>query len=149
MFRLNYSVFFLFAFCARNGLANASTDSADDLQDFDFGIDPAPAPPTVAASAEELLLVDAEKDVRLVDTADKQPLVLTINEKEKRLREALLRITADKENRQTLTQILPILRGLSKSQRTVLAAIVTAQASQRHKFAYKEVSQSNLLALHG
>lgn len=55
----------------------------------------------------------------------------TFAEKEKRIRDALLRSTKDKQNIRTFTQILPILRSLSKPQRLALAAIISAQSSAK------------------
>lgn len=75
---------------------------------------------------------------------DEQP-ALSLAEKEKRTRDALLRITANKNNRRTVTQFLPILRSLSQAQKAALAAIVSVQANQRNgnELSHEQVSQSN------
>lgn len=63
-------------------------------------------------------------------------------EKEKRIRNALFRSTSDKNNWHTMTQLLPILRSLSKPQKMALFAIVSAQADMRNgnELSYKQVS---------
>lgn len=63
-------------------------------------------------------------------------------EKEKRIRDALLRSTSDKNNWHTMTQLLPILRSLSKPQKMALFAIVSAQTDMRsgNELSYNQVS---------
>lgn len=114
-------------------LITIADSDLDDLQDFDF--------------ENDLLVDDANNQVPEsdqlwnIDDVDEQPAVSFV-EKEKRVRDALARITMNPNNRQTMTQILPILRSLSTAQRTTLAAIVMAQASQHdgNELNYEQVS---------
>lgn len=71
----------------------------------------------------------------------------SFSEKEKRIKTALLKSTGDKRNTRIFTQILPILRGLSKSQRTALAALVSAQLSLEpgQELSFEQVCCYNLL----
>lgn len=150
MCNLQYSIICILAVSAHNGLAEQNSDYGD-LPDFEFHSKPSSAPPTAeafrlastSANLNDVFTPDDDGDLWAVDTDEEQP-VLSFDEKEKHLREALMRITMDKSNRPTMTQILPILRGLSKSQRTALAAIVMAQANQHgNQLNYVQVRHSN------
>lgn len=55
----------------------------------------------------------------------------TFNEKEKRIRIALLRSSQDVRNRRTLSEVVPILRSIPKQQRLLLAALIAKQTNAR------------------
>lgn len=62
----------------------------------------------------------------LRDMADEEPEFF--NEKEQRVRDALIRSTQDIRSQRTLSsEVLPILKTLSKQQRLTLAALVATQ----------------------
>lgn len=70
------------------------------------------------------------------DTSDADNKITTVHTslgtKEKRIRSALLLSTSDKKNRRLVSQLLPILRGLSRPQKMALVAIVSAQVDQKN-----------------
>lgn len=55
----------------------------------------------------------------------------SFDEKEKQIRDTLLRSTSDIRNRNKLSQVLPILRSMSREQRLAMAALIATQASAR------------------
>lgn len=63
----------------------------------------------------------------LRDMAEDEPEYF--NEKEQRVRDALLRSTQDVRSQRTLYDMLPILRSLSREQRLTLAALIATQTS--------------------
>lgn len=65
----------------------------------------------------------------LRDMAEDEPEFF--NEKEQRVRDALLRSTQDVRSQRTLSEMLPILRSLSKQQRLTLAALISTQTSPK------------------
>lgn len=112
--------------------STARDNSESDLPDFDFDNEP----------GEDYY--DGDGITRIMDKSDKisnenvqstlfGDVVLTDEQtnafvaKEKRVRAALLRATKDSGYRKKFVQIMPILRSLSKPQRLVLAALVSAQ----------------------
>lgn len=104
-----------------NGIVAAPDDS--ELEDFDFESET-----TVQGDYASVETSDANRlDSVFDEMEDVGPD--SFSEKEKRIKYALLRSTSDKRNRRIFTQILPILRSLSKPQRTALAALISAQLS--------------------
>lgn len=77
----------------------------------------------------------ADPDIRgfermmLRDMAEDEPEFF--NEKEKRVRDALLRSTQDVRSQRTLSEMLPILRSLSQQQRLTLAALISTQTNPK------------------
>lgn len=65
----------------------------------------------------------------LRDMAEDEPEFF--NEKEQRVRDALLRSTQDVRSQRTLSEVLPILRSLSKQQRLTLAALISTQTNPK------------------
>lgn len=63
----------------------------------------------------------------LRDMAEDEPE--SFNEKEQRVRDALIRSTQDVRSQRKLYEVLPILRSLSKEQRLTLAALIAAQTN--------------------
>lgn len=129
----------------------ATASHADDsgLDDFDFESETAMMHRTADADADDDSIDDGvgngngDSDYASVETSDANQLDSVVlfddamddvepdsfSEKEKRIKSALLHSTTDKRNRRIFTQILPILRSLSKQQRTTLAALISAQLS--------------------
>lgn len=97
-----------------------------DLPDFEFS-DPSNDYPMEDGSMTVHERMDTDRLIE--DMADDEPSSFT--EKEKRIRNALLRSTKDQRNRREFSQIFPILRSLSKQQRLALAALVSAQTSAK------------------
>lgn len=145
MYRLHY---FIVALLVHNLHAEPNAD-LDDLQNFHSESDQLSSPQIntgrkdAATNLDDIFNIEDEV-LWAIDDEDEQP-VLSFAEKEKRVRDALFRITMDKNNRRTMTQILPILRSLSKAQKTALAALVSAQAHERNgnELSYEQVSQTN------
>lgn len=77
----------------------------------------------------------ADPDIRgfermmLRDMAEDEPEFF--NEKEQRVRDALLRSTQDVRSQRTLSEVLPILKSLSKQQRLTLAALISTQTNPK------------------
>lgn len=77
----------------------------------------------------------ADPDIRgfermmLRDMAEDEPEFF--NEKEQRVRDALLRSSQDVRSQRTLSEMLPILRSLSKQQRLTLAALISTQTNPK------------------
>lgn len=94
-----------------------------DIPDFEFD---SALPPDYYYSDDEMKNVER---LMLHEMADEEPM--SFNEKELRIRDALLRVTQDARNRRTISEVIPILRSMSKQQRLALAALVTAQTSAR------------------
>lgn len=65
----------------------------------------------------------------LKDMAEDEPEFF--NEKEQRIHDALVRSTQDVRSQRTLSEMLPILRSLSKKQRLVLAALIATQTNPK------------------
>lgn len=100
-------------------VGTAETTDDIELDGFDF-------------ESETTMHGDATNNVNQLNTVfdameDDEPD--SFSEKEKRIKLALLRSTSEKRNRRIFTQILPILRSLSKTQRTAMAALIAAQLS--------------------
>lgn len=76
----------------------------------------------------------------LRDMAEDEPEFF--NEKESRVRDALLRSTQDMRSQRTLIEMLPILQTLTKPQRLTLSALISTQTNPRsHKsLDFKQVS---------
>lgn len=94
-----------------------------DIPDFEFESELLPDynyPDDEMKSVEQMVLNDMAED---------EPTSFT--EKEKQIRDALARSTQDVRNRRTISQVMPILRSISKQQRLALAALITAQTSAR------------------
>lgn len=96
-----------------------ATDDDIELDGFDFESDT-----TMHGDAlDKVNQLNTVFDVMENDEPD------SFSEKEKRIKLALLRSTSDIRNRRIFTQLLPILRSLSKTQRTAMAALIVGQLS--------------------
>lgn len=115
-------------------------EDVDDLIDFDFNNEPAE---TRSADDKHTNKLDAIFDEDGGGGAND-----SFADKEKRIQNALMRSTSDKKNRHMMTQILPILRSLSKPQKMALVAIVSAQADLKNgmdDLSFDEVSHVMLI----
>lgn len=129
-------------------VATASNSDNSELDDFDFESETAMMHRTADVDADDDSIDrvgngNGDSDYASVETSDANQLDSVVlfddamddvepdsfSEKEKRIKSALLHSTTDKRNRRIFTQILPILRSLSKQQRTTLAALISAQLS--------------------
>jgi hypothetical protein len=126
-------------------VATATTSNGDDseLDDFDFESDTTMMHQNGGDGIDSVGNGNGDSDYASVETSDANQLDSVVlfddvmedaepdsfSEKEKRIKSALLHSTTDKRNRRIFTQILPILRSLSKQQRTTLAALISAQLS--------------------
>lgn len=93
----------------------------DDLSDYDFDDEPSMLrfhPDPELRSIESIVMREMAED---------EPPAF--NEKEKRVRDALIKSTQDARNRRTFSEVLPILRTLSRQQRLTLAALISAQTN--------------------
>lgn len=102
--------------------------SYDDLSDYDNYDDDDISASYVKHIHPDLEMRKIEKVV-LSQMAEDEPKSFT--EKEKRMRNALFRSTQDMRNRRTLSELMPILRSLSKHQRLALAALIATQANTK------------------
>lgn len=91
----------------------------EDFADIDFGED---QPMFRFHSDPELRNIE---NIVMSEMAEDEPQMF--NEKEERVRDALLKSMHDTRNRRTFSEMLPILRSLSKQQRLTLAALISAQ----------------------
>lgn len=112
----------------------------DDLSDYDFEED-----------QPEMIQFHSDPELRSIESivmremAEDEPPAF--NEKEKRVRDALLRSTQDARNRRTFSEVLPILRSLTRQQRLTLAALVSAQTNVKSgkSFDLKQVSTPSIV----
>lgn len=65
----------------------------------------------------------------LRDMADDEPEFF--NDRELRIRDALLRSTQDVRSQRTLSKILPVLQSLTEAQRLTLTALIAAQTNTK------------------
>lgn len=114
---IKFILFGCLSFCVTNVLA------ITDIPDFEFESE---LPPDYYYPDDEMKSVER---LMLQQMAEEEPM--SFNEKELRIRDALLRATQDARNRRTLSEVIPILRSMSKQQRLALAALVAAQTSAR------------------
>lgn len=115
--------FILFG-CLTFGVMNVLAININtDIPDFEFE---SALPPDYYYPDDEMKGVER---VMLHEMAEEEPLAF--NEKELRIRDALMRATQDARNRRTLSEVIPILRSMSKQQRLALVALITAQTSAR------------------
>lgn len=113
-----------------------------ELADFDFE----PAKPVDSfnedASSDHLDTVERRVDLDVMDdvTGDEIGTVNAFAEKEQQIRGALQRAT--KQGGRKFTEILPIMRTLSKPQKVVLASLISAQitASSGKELNFKQVT---------
>lgn len=97
-----------------------------DEPEYDFGDDPTFINYLDYRHNPELK--NFERSV-LSEMAEDEPI--HFNEKEKRVRDALIRSTQDVRNRRTISEVLPILRSLTKQQRLALAALISAKTNTK------------------
>lgn len=113
----------------------STTVSAEEIPDFEFedSFDPTSRalPPTGFA------LEDFD-DLFLDDSHEPEYDILT---KEKIIQKALFRALAAKELKYKFSEVLPLLRALSKSQRMVFASIISAQLNGGKSLTLDEVSK--------
>lgn len=104
-------------------LASLALADDGDLADFEFDDI---SKPTITKS------IDRRADLEVFDDDDFQEdqpsLQNAFVAKEQQIRVALQRATKDKKHTKSFTQILPIMRSLSKQQKIVLAALISAQS---------------------
>lgn len=119
---IKFILFGCLAFAAAmNGLL--AINHIADLPDFEYE---SALPPDYYYPGDEMKSVER---MMLREMADEEPL--QFNEKELRVQNALLRATKDVRNRRTVSEVLPILRSMSRQQRLALAALIMAQTSAR------------------
>lgn len=117
-----------------------------EAADYDFGDDPTTAHYSGYRPDPELKNIER---VVMSEMAEDEPQ--RFNEKEKRVRDALIRSTQDVRNRRTISEVLPILRSLSKQQRLALAALISAKtnAKSNDDLDLKQVRKAKLLLSYG
>lgn len=94
-----------------------------DIPDFEFESE---LPPDYYYPDDEMSSVERKM---LHEMAEDEPAAFNANEL--RIRDALKRATQDARNRRTISQVMPILRSISKQQRLALVALISAQTSAR------------------
>lgn len=109
--------FILFGCVAFGAVMNGRADITDFS--YESGLSPDFNYPDVEGKSFEREL--------LREMAEEEPLAF--NEKELRLRDALVRATKDVRNQRTASEVLPILRSMSRQQRLAMLALVMARST--------------------
>lgn len=99
----------------------------DDLPDYDIDDDDDDLP--MAHHFHSDSDIRGFERMMLRDMAEDEPEFF--NEKEKRVRDALIRSTQDVRSQRTISEVLPILKSLSKQQRLTLAALIATQTNPK------------------
>lgn len=116
----------------------------DDLPDFEFDDNfsadvhrnQVHRPPTIDFSDFDDFFID--------DGNNEQDHELDIKSKEKLLKNAILRALSTKELKYKFSEVLPLLRHLSKAQKMVFSSIISAQINGRRSFTFNEVSTHSI-----
>lgn len=113
--------------------------SRDEIPDFEFDDS---FNPTRRAMPPTAYAFDDLDDLFLEDGHEPEYDILT---KEKIIQKALFRALAAKELKYKFSEVLPLLRALSKSQRMVFASIISAQLNGGKSLTLDEVSGLRLI----
>lgn len=112
--------------------------SRDEIPDFEFDDNFNPTARPLPATA---FAFDDFDDFFLEDGREPEYDILT---KEKIIHKALFRALAAKELKYKFSEVLPLLRALSKSQRMVFASIISAQINGGKSLTLDEVIELDL-----
>lgn len=125
------AVLFYMLLCLMHSVVN----SRDEIPDFEFDDNFPPHQPQ-PVQRESSFTFDDFDDFFLDDGHEPEYDIAT---KEKTLHRAILKALASKELKYKFSEVLPLLRALSKSQRTVFASIISAQINGGKSLTLDEV----------
>lgn len=121
-----------------------SSNLDDEIPDFEFDDNFPNNKFTIQKSQTTNLNLDDFDDFFIDDgTDDNNEHDMT--SKEKILRNAILRALSTRELKYKFSEVLPLLRHLSKTQRMVFSSIISAQINGRRSFSFNEVCKLNYL----
>ena len=83
-----------------------------------------------------------------IDDGHKDNTELDMLSKEKILKNAILRALSTRELKYKFSEVLPLLRHLSKTQRMVFSSIISAQINGGRSFSFNEVCMQGLLIIY-
>lgn len=115
-----------------------SSDLNDEIPDFEFDDDFPNNKFTIQKPQSTNLNLD-EFDDFFIDDGHDGNTELDMLSKEKILRNAILRALSTRELKYKFSEVLPLLRHLSKTQRMVFSSIISAQINGGRSFSFTEV----------
>jgi hypothetical protein len=136
---LFYTLVFYALFIHQN-----TASAREEIPDFEFDDDHVPGTRPQPFSRESSFTFDDFDDFFLDDGSEPEYDIAT---KEKLLHRALFKALAAKDLKYKFSEVLPLLRALSKSQRTVFASIISAQINGGKSLTLEEVRKRVLLKM--
>lgn len=129
----------IFVVCALASVASASRGlKYDEVPDFEFD-DNFPTDTKNQVNRQSPPAFDfSDFDDFFIDDGNEPEL--DIVSKEKVLKSAILRALSTKELKYKFSEVLPLLRHLSKAQRMVFSSIISAQINGGRSFTFDDVS---------
>lgn len=119
-----------------------SSNLDDELPDFEFD-DNFPNNKFTIQKPETTNLNLDDFDDFFIDDGNDDNTEHDILSKEKILRNAILRALSTRELKYKFSEVLPLLRHLSKTQRMVFSSIISAQINGGRSFSFNEVCRLN------
>jgi hypothetical protein len=133
-----------------------SNKNADEIPDFEFDDNfPVEKSPTSSShhrhhnqhqSHSANLNFNDFDDFFIDDGESESDSSLDFGSKEKMMKDAILRALSTKELKYKFSEVLPLLRHLSKAQRMVFSSIISAQINGGRSFTFDEASYTNYKA---
>lgn len=111
----------------------------DDLPDFEFDDNFKTEKKNQVRSQSPTTLDFSDFDDFFIDDGSEPEPHFDIKAKEKLLKSAILRALSTKELKYKFSEVLPLLRHLSKAQRMVFSSIISAQINGGRSFTFDEV----------
>jgi len=115
-----------------------SSDLDDEIPDFEFDDNFPNNKFTIQKPQSTSLNLDDFDDF-FIDDGHDDNTELDMLSKEKILRNAILRALSTRELKYKFSEVLPLLRHLSKTQRMVFSSIISAQINGGRSFSFAEV----------
>lgn len=130
------AVIFVFDCCSAS-ITHKSNSNVEEIPDFEFDDNF----PIDKQHHHPLNLNYNDFDDFFIDDGESDDdHTLDIGSKEKMLKDAILRALSTKELKYKFSEVLPLLRHLSKAQRMVFSSIISAQINGGRSFTFDEVS---------
>lgn len=111
----------------------------DDLPDFEFDDNYKTETKNQVSRQSISTLNFSDFDDFFIDDGSEHEPHFDIKAKEKLLKSAILRALSTKELKYKFSEVLPLLRHLSKAQRMVFSSIISAQINGGRSFTFDEV----------
>lgn len=121
-------------------VAFSAASSKDEIPDFEFDESLTPTHQPLQVQRESSFTFDDFDDFFVEDVESGSEL--DIASKEKVMHQALFKALAAKDLKYKFSEVLPLLRALSKSQRMVFASIISAQINGGKPLTLDEVRNS-------